>query len=168
MTNTLLKRFTMRRVGIFGAVLFSISNIAMAFVNHFYEMAFLNLLQGVGIGLIVTICNTNFNAYFVKKRAPVRKRGAGARYLPLFLIFHGNSYFPGNERGSSNHWFGFDRLSHTHRETDECVRIPWWVSEISVFSGALNQNVRTNERNNFMEKWKTYNTSRQLIIIVVP
>ncbi|XP_078045875.1 uncharacterized protein LOC144474656 [Augochlora pura] len=70
-TNTLLKRYAMRPVGLFGAVIFSVSNTAMAFVTNFYEMAFLNLFQGLGLGLIVTICNTNFNAYFVKKRAPV-------------------------------------------------------------------------------------------------
>ncbi|XP_031828762.1 uncharacterized protein LOC116425325 isoform X2 [Nomia melanderi] len=90
MTNTLLKRFAMRPVGIFGAVLFSISNIAMAFVTNFYEMAFLNLLQGVGIGLIVTICNTNFNAYFVKKRAPVMSAaqviiGLGGIVYPIVI-----------------------------------------------------------------------------------
>ncbi|CAK9813605.1 Monocarboxylate transporter 1 [Anthophora plagiata] len=71
MTNTLLKKYSMRPVGVFGAVLFSLPNVCLAFVSNVYEMAFLNLLQGMGLGLIVTICNTNFNAYFVKKRAPV-------------------------------------------------------------------------------------------------
>ncbi|CAL7935050.1 unnamed protein product [Xylocopa violacea] len=71
MTNKLLKKYSMRPVGIFGAVLFSLSNVCLAFVTNVYEMAFLNFLQGMGLGLIVTICNTNFNAYFVKKRAPV-------------------------------------------------------------------------------------------------
>ncbi|XP_060811733.1 monocarboxylate transporter 9 isoform X3 [Bombus pascuorum] len=71
MTNSLLKRYSMRPVGVFGAVLFSLPNICLAFVTNVYEMAFLNFLQGMGLGLIVTICNTNFNAYFVKKRAPV-------------------------------------------------------------------------------------------------
>ncbi|KOC65428.1 Monocarboxylate transporter 7 [Habropoda laboriosa] len=71
MTNTLLKKYSMRPVGVFGAVLFSVPNVCLAFVRNVYEMAFLNFLQGMGLGLIVTICNTNFNAYFVKKRAPV-------------------------------------------------------------------------------------------------
>ncbi|OAD58324.1 Monocarboxylate transporter 7 [Eufriesea mexicana] len=71
MTNTLLKKYSMRPVGVFGAVLFSLPNVCLAFVTNVYEMAFLNFLQGMGLGLIVTICNTNFNAYFVKKRAPV-------------------------------------------------------------------------------------------------
>ncbi|XP_033205112.1 uncharacterized protein LOC117165825 isoform X1 [Bombus vancouverensis nearcticus] len=71
MTNSLIKRYSMRPVGVFGAVLFSLPNVCLAFVTNVYEMAFLNFLQGMGLGLIVTICNTNFNAYFVKKRAPV-------------------------------------------------------------------------------------------------
>ncbi|XP_071879154.1 uncharacterized protein isoform X2 [Bombus fervidus] len=71
MTNSLLKRYSMRPVGVFGAVLFSLPNICLAFVTTVYEMAFLNFLQGMGLGLIITICNTNFNAYFVKKRASV-------------------------------------------------------------------------------------------------
>ena len=71
MTNTLLKKFEMRTVGVSGAVLFSLPNVGLAFVTNVYEMAFLNFLQGMGLGLIVTICNTNFNAYFVKRRASV-------------------------------------------------------------------------------------------------
>ncbi|XP_076243826.1 uncharacterized protein LOC143185023 [Calliopsis andreniformis] len=71
MTNTLLKKYAMRPVGVFGAILFSVPNVGLAFVTNVYEMAFLNFLQGMGLGLIITICNTNFNAYFVKKRAPV-------------------------------------------------------------------------------------------------
>ncbi|XP_076648257.1 uncharacterized protein LOC143356442 [Halictus rubicundus] len=89
-TNPLLKKYAMRPVGIFGAVIFSVSNIAMAFVTNFYEMAFLNLFQGLGLGLIVTICNTNFNAYFVKKRAPVMSAaqviiGLGGIVYPIVI-----------------------------------------------------------------------------------
>lgn len=85
MTNTLLKKFEMRTVGVFGAVLFSLPNVGLAFVNNVYEMAFLNFLQGMGLGLIVTICNTNFNAYFVKRRASVRKCKADGRRSTRYL-----------------------------------------------------------------------------------
>ncbi|XP_043791243.1 uncharacterized protein LOC122714179 [Apis laboriosa] len=71
MTNTLLKRYSMRPVGVVGAMLFSFPNVCLAFVRNVYEMALINFLQGLGLGLIFTICNTNFNAYFVKRRAPV-------------------------------------------------------------------------------------------------
>ncbi|EZA56390.1 Monocarboxylate transporter [Ooceraea biroi] len=71
LTNTLLKRYSARSVGIMGALLFSIPDIVLAFVRNIYDMAFLFFIQGFGTGLFFTICNTIFNAYFVKKRAKV-------------------------------------------------------------------------------------------------
>ncbi|XP_012279760.1 uncharacterized protein LOC105699395 isoform X2 [Orussus abietinus] len=71
LTNCLLKKFSMRSVGIAGAIIFAIPNIALALVQHVYQMALIFLLQGIGLGFIITICNTNFNAYFVKRRATV-------------------------------------------------------------------------------------------------
>ncbi|XP_036140166.1 uncharacterized protein LOC105834546 isoform X2 [Monomorium pharaonis] len=71
LTNTLLKRYTSRSVGIVGALFFGLPNIAIAFVRNIYEMAFICFLQGFGFGLIMTITNTVFNSYFVKKRAKV-------------------------------------------------------------------------------------------------
>lgn len=81
----------MRPVGVVGAMLFSFPNVCLAFVRNVYEMALINFLQGLGLGLIFTICNTNFNAYFVKRRAPVRKGGGvlsvGQNSYPQFLFF---------------------------------------------------------------------------------
>ncbi|KAL6440488.1 hypothetical protein ACFW04_003187 [Cataglyphis niger] len=71
LTNTLLKRYSTRPVGLMGALFFAISDIMLAFVRNIYDLAFLYLLQGFGLGLIITICNTVFNAYFVKKRTKV-------------------------------------------------------------------------------------------------
>lgn len=48
MTNTLLKRYSMRPVGVVGAMLFSFPNVCLAFVRNVYEMAFINFLQGLG------------------------------------------------------------------------------------------------------------------------
>ncbi|XP_001599963.1 monocarboxylate transporter 14 [Nasonia vitripennis] len=70
-TNPLLKQFSMRSVGIIGAILFAVPNVMIAFVRHVIEMAVLFFLEGIGLGLIFTICNTNFNAYFDKKRSMV-------------------------------------------------------------------------------------------------
>lgn len=70
-TSPLLKQFSMRSIGIIGAILFSVPNVMMAFVRHVMEMAVIFFLQGIGLGLIFTICNINFNAYFVKKRSMV-------------------------------------------------------------------------------------------------
>ncbi|EFN67211.1 Monocarboxylate transporter 9 [Camponotus floridanus] len=71
LTNTLLKRYSTRPVGILGAFCFSVSNILLAFSRNIYDLAFLFLFQGFGLGLIITVCNTVFNAYFVKKRTKV-------------------------------------------------------------------------------------------------
>lgn len=71
LTNTLLKRYSTRRVGIMGALFFALPNIILAFVRDIYEMAFICFLQGFGFGLIITVTNTVFNSYFVKKRAKV-------------------------------------------------------------------------------------------------
>lgn len=82
----------MRPVGVVGAMLFSFPNVCLAFVRNVYEMALINFLQGLGLGLIFTICNTNFNAYFVKRRAPVRKGGGfclsdKTRIVNFFFFF---------------------------------------------------------------------------------
>ncbi|KAL0121794.1 hypothetical protein PUN28_006927 [Cardiocondyla obscurior] len=71
LTNTLLKRYSTRPVGIVGALFYTIPNIALALVRNIYETAFICFLQGFGFGLIVTVTNTVFNSYFVKKRAKV-------------------------------------------------------------------------------------------------
>ncbi|XP_070151478.1 monocarboxylate transporter 9 isoform X2 [Polyergus mexicanus] len=71
LTNILLKRYSTRPVGLVGALFFATSDIMLAFVRNIYDLAFLYFLQGFGLGLIITVCNTVFNAYFVKKRAKV-------------------------------------------------------------------------------------------------
>ncbi|KAG7207315.1 hypothetical protein KM043_008982 [Ampulex compressa] len=90
LTNTLLKRYSMRPVGVVGSLFFALPNVALAFVNNVYEIAFIYFLQGIGLGLIITICNTNFNAYFVTKRAQVMSAaqvliGLGGIVYPILL-----------------------------------------------------------------------------------
>lgn len=90
LTNALLKKYSMRPVGIAGAIFFSVPNVALAFVDNVYEMAFIYFLQGIGIGLLITLCNTNFNAYFVKKRTRVMSGaqaiiGMGGIVYPILI-----------------------------------------------------------------------------------
>ncbi|KAG5315826.1 MOT9 protein, partial [Acromyrmex insinuator] len=87
LTNTLLKRYSTRPVGIVGALFFALPNIVIAFVRNIYEMAFICLIQGFGLGLIFTITNTVFNSYFVKKRAKVM-------YASQVIIGLGGIIFP--------------------------------------------------------------------------
>lgn len=72
MTNLLVKRYGMRCIGVVGAVLFALPNIVLAFVDNIYEIAVISFIQGIGLGFVFTILNTNFNAYFVKRRSMVR------------------------------------------------------------------------------------------------
>jgi MFS family permease len=75
----------MRSIGVIGAILFSVPNVMMAFVHQVLEMAVIFFLQGIGLGLMFTICNTNFNAYFDKKRSMVLNE----KLLPMPLdTFH--------------------------------------------------------------------------------
>ena len=70
-TSPLLKVFSIRTVGLIGAFIYAIPNVLAAFVDHILQLGVLFFLQGLGCGFIFTICNTNFNAYFVKRRATV-------------------------------------------------------------------------------------------------
>ncbi|XP_012054641.1 PREDICTED: uncharacterized protein LOC105617696 [Atta cephalotes] len=87
LTNTLLKRYSTRPVGIVGALFFALPNIIIAFVRNIYEMAFISFIQGFGLGLIFTVTNTVFNSYFVKKRAKVM-------YASQVIIGLGGIIFP--------------------------------------------------------------------------
>lgn len=61
----------MRLVGVTAAVLYSVPNILLAFVTQVWQMAPIFFVQGFGFGVMNNICNSNFNAYWVKKRAKV-------------------------------------------------------------------------------------------------
>ncbi|XP_033216574.1 uncharacterized protein LOC117172597 [Belonocnema kinseyi] len=89
-TNPLLKVFSIRTVGMIGAIAFAIPNVLQAFVGHVVELAVLFFLQGIGCGFIFTVCNTNFNAYFVKRRATVMSAcqtivGLGCIVYPIWI-----------------------------------------------------------------------------------
>ncbi|XP_011313842.1 uncharacterized protein [Fopius arisanus] len=90
LTNVLLKKYSMRGVGVAGAVLFSVPNVMLAFVTHVYEMAIISFIQGAGAGFVYTILNANFYAYFVKKRAIVMSAaqvivGIGSIVYPIWI-----------------------------------------------------------------------------------
>ncbi|XP_066583497.1 monocarboxylate transporter 7 [Prorops nasuta] len=88
MTNSLMKKYSVRSIGVTGALLYTVPNVAYALVNSVYEIAIICLIQGLGLGLIFTILNTTFNAYFVKKRSQVMSAsqviiGLGAIVYPI-------------------------------------------------------------------------------------
>ncbi|XP_011313812.1 uncharacterized protein [Fopius arisanus] len=70
-TNVLLKKFPMRLIGVSGALVYSASWMMSAVVMNVYQLGITFFVQGVGLGIMATICQSNFNAYFVKRRATV-------------------------------------------------------------------------------------------------
>ncbi|XP_058800838.1 monocarboxylate transporter 14-like isoform X2 [Phymastichus coffea] len=96
-TSPLLKQFSMRTVGVIGAMLFAVPNVTLGYIRHVIEMAVIFFFQGIGMGLLFTICNTNFNAYFEKKRSMVMGVsqaivGAGGIVYPILIEFMMEEY----------------------------------------------------------------------------
>ncbi|XP_015183536.1 PREDICTED: monocarboxylate transporter 9 [Polistes dominula] len=71
LANYWMQKYTLRSVAVMGAILFSSSNILFALATDIWQMMFLYLIQGIGVGFLLTLSNTNFNAYFVEKRARI-------------------------------------------------------------------------------------------------
>jgi len=123
LTNTLLKRYSTRSVGIIGALFFALTSIVLAFVRNIYEMAFIYFIQGFGFGLIVTVTNTIFNSYFVKKRAKVKqclnliKNAEYADRKKFFLLFLGHVC------NTSHYCVGRNYLSYVMRKN---VAVVWF------------------------------------------
>lgn len=90
LANYWMQKYTMRPVAVMGAILFSASNILLALAINIWQMMILFLMQGIGVGLLLTLSNTNFNSYFVKKRARIMSLaqviiGMGAIGYPYFI-----------------------------------------------------------------------------------
>ncbi|KAK0079471.1 hypothetical protein PV325_001217 [Microctonus aethiopoides] len=90
LTNALVKKYPIRVVGVSAALIFSMPNIITAFVTHVYQLAVIFFIQGIGLGLMNTICSANFNAYFVRKRAEVMSAaqiiiGLGGIVYPIMI-----------------------------------------------------------------------------------
>ncbi|XP_043491405.1 monocarboxylate transporter 9-like [Polistes fuscatus] len=90
LANYWMQKYTMRPVAVMGAVLFSASNILLALAISIWHMMILFFIQGIGVGLLLTLSNTNFNSYFVKKRARIMSLaqviiGMGAIGYPYFI-----------------------------------------------------------------------------------
>jgi len=111
LTNTLLKRYSTRSVGIVGALFFALSNVVLAFVRNIYDMAFILFFQGFGFGLIVTVTNTVFNSYFVKKRAKVNQ-GSNLKYRIRRLLRKFSLLFLGHVCDASHRCVGRNYLSY--------------------------------------------------------
>ncbi|KYQ56367.1 Monocarboxylate transporter 9 [Trachymyrmex zeteki] len=86
-TNILLKRYSLRLVGIAGVLFHVLPNIALAFISNVFQIPIISFFEGFGLGLIFTVTNTVFNSYFVKKRAKVM-------YASQVIIAFGGIIYP--------------------------------------------------------------------------
>lgn len=67
--NYLFQRFSVRAVGIVGAMVFCSGSMMIIFVRSLNELLIAySLMQGIGFGLVLPALYTTFNRYFVKRR----------------------------------------------------------------------------------------------------
>ncbi|KAJ2948059.1 hypothetical protein O0L34_g9856 [Tuta absoluta] len=67
--NIALKRLSLRQVGLIGATIYTIAWFLAIFVVSTTQLIITNgFLQGLGMGLLIPVSYTSFNAYFTKKK----------------------------------------------------------------------------------------------------
>ncbi|XP_039752775.1 monocarboxylate transporter 1-like isoform X2 [Pararge aegeria] len=70
--NVITKRCSLRLGGLIGAVIMSTGSFVTVFISSTNQLPFtFGVLQGVGFGMIVPVCYSTFNHYFVRKRTQV-------------------------------------------------------------------------------------------------
>ncbi|XP_066153477.1 monocarboxylate transporter 7-like isoform X2 [Euwallacea fornicatus] len=68
LAGILLNKYSYRKVGLLGSILFFMGAVAMIFAKNLVQMVlFFGLFQGVGFGLILPSVMSAFNSYFDKK-----------------------------------------------------------------------------------------------------
>ncbi|XP_031623606.1 monocarboxylate transporter 7-like [Contarinia nasturtii] len=69
LVGALIKKFTLRPVGLFGAVVYVAGSISVIFATSVTHLIIsIGILQGSGMGLMIPVVYGTFNQYFVKKR----------------------------------------------------------------------------------------------------
>ncbi|XP_045769381.1 monocarboxylate transporter 1-like isoform X2 [Maniola jurtina] len=70
--NVIAKRCSLRLGGFIGALIMSAGSFVTVFISSTDQLPFtFGVLQGVGFGMIVPVCYSTFNHYFVRKRTQV-------------------------------------------------------------------------------------------------
>lgn len=70
--NCIKNSFSLRIGGFIGALLFTIGSFLTIFITNIDQLIFtFGILQGIGFGIIVPVCYSTLNYYFVKKRTTV-------------------------------------------------------------------------------------------------
>uniref|UniRef100_A0A1Q3FJ07 Putative monocarboxylate transporter n=1 Tax=Culex tarsalis TaxID=7177 RepID=A0A1Q3FJ07_CULTA len=90
-TNTLMKKYSYRTVGLLGAASYIIGSYLTIFVRTTNELLIsFSVFQGAGFGLMIPVSYTTFNAYFVEKRVVMMSVsqtliGVGTMFYPIFI-----------------------------------------------------------------------------------
>ncbi|KAJ8736102.1 hypothetical protein PYW08_006758 [Mythimna loreyi] len=70
--NSITKKYSLRFGGIIGAVLLSTGSFSTIFITNTNQLPItFGVLQGVGFGMVVPVCYSTLNYYFVRKRTTV-------------------------------------------------------------------------------------------------
>ncbi|GAB0097094.1 uncharacterized protein DMENIID0001_126920 [Sergentomyia squamirostris] len=97
-TNTLFKKYTVRKIGIAGAVLYVIGSFMVVFVTSVTQLLVsFSVIQGVGFGLIIPSAYTTFNLYFEEKRVFMMSIaqtiiGVGSMVYPIVIQWLMDTY----------------------------------------------------------------------------
>lgn len=92
-SNSLFEKFSMRSVGVFGAIVYFLGNFLTIFTTSIeYLLVTYGLMQGIGLGLIVPVAFAKFNQYFVHRRVFVMSltqalTGVLAMIYPIFVAY---------------------------------------------------------------------------------
>ncbi|XP_026759198.2 monocarboxylate transporter 9-like [Galleria mellonella] len=96
--NILLKKLTLRQVGLIGAFIYTTASFLAIFVVSTTQLIITNgFLQGLGMGFLIPVSYTSFNCYFTKKKVlylSLCKASIGLITMgyPLFIKFTLNEY----------------------------------------------------------------------------
>ncbi|KAJ0182335.1 hypothetical protein K1T71_001704 [Dendrolimus kikuchii] len=96
--NIALKRLSLRQVGLIGAFIYTLASFLGIFVVSTTQLVLTNgFLQGIGMGLLIPVSYTSFNAYFTKKKVlylSLCKASIGliTMVYPLFIKFTINEF----------------------------------------------------------------------------
>ncbi|XP_075978858.1 monocarboxylate transporter 9-like isoform X2 [Anticarsia gemmatalis] len=70
--NSLKKKFPLRTGGLIGALLLTTGSFSTIFITNTNQLPFtFGILQGIGFGMVVPVCYSTLNYYFVRKRTTV-------------------------------------------------------------------------------------------------
>ncbi|XP_031626281.1 uncharacterized protein LOC116342706 isoform X2 [Contarinia nasturtii] len=97
-TNTLFKKMSIRKVGIFGATMYFVGSLMTIFVTSVEQlMISFSIFQGAGFGFMIPVAYTTFNLYFVNKRVVMMSVaqsliGVGTMLYPIMVQFFMDKY----------------------------------------------------------------------------